>query len=105
MTAKEPRQITLPEWIFDQVGQRFLVYITPDGVAGCDGGHDSPQSVAKAKHLIQSISCIAKPPETKWVMVKIEAVPEFKGKVNQSAINTLNEIAPIRADLRKKGKG
>lgn len=88
------KEILLPLWIFDHPGEYFLVGIEPDGRVRVDGGHSKPSGVATAKHLHESIEVIKPPNGTKFVMVKVDCVPDFRGSVNQDAIDILNKVKP-----------
>ena len=85
-------QVALPSWMFGEngVGYRFLVLIRPDGTTSVDGGQSFGADVAKALHLHQSIAVIAPPAGTRALMLTVEEVPEFRGRVNNEAIATLN---------------
>jgi hypothetical protein len=95
------RRFSVPAWIFERTPAYFLLGLPPDSdVVDIDGGHSSPKGVAEAKHLRESIACIRPKPGTRFFMLKVEEVPEFKGKVNNSAIATLNEVAKINKKNR-----
>ena len=93
-TTDSRPKVSVPAWIFAETDRcnRFLLYITPEGKADVDGGHDDPADVAEAKHLFERIALLRKPEGTRWVMVTIEEVPEFTGRVNESALATLNRL-------------
>lgn len=88
--------VTLDDFLFkpEQIGQRWLVLIKPDGTVATDGGHEEESAVAKALYLHNSISIIRPPIGTRAFMVTIEEVPSFKGRVNETAIRTLNTNTP-----------
>ena len=88
----DQRKVLIPAWIFEKTDRynRFLLGIAPDGTVTIDGGHDTPNSVAKALKLFNSIACIKPKENTRWVMITVEEVSEFEGMVNQDAIDTLN---------------
>jgi hypothetical protein len=87
------KTIAVPAWIFEEKlhGDYFLLSIEPDGVS-VDGGHDKPVGVATAKHLIESISCIPKHPDRRYVMLRVMAVPDKHGRVSRRAIDALNAV-------------
>lgn len=91
--AETRPMLTLPRWMFDQVGDRFLVAIEPNGTAHSDGGHSDPQDVAKARELFQRLVIIRPPEGTRYVMVTIEEVPPFTGRLNEEAVAWNNHVA------------
>ena len=89
-------QITVSSWAFDDPSETcnyYLLTINPDGTAETDGCHSTPQGVAKAKRLIESISAIRKQHGRRYVMLQVRPVPVHTGRVNQEAIDTLNSAA------------
>lgn len=94
MDSSVPKDLLVPAWIFDHLGEYFMIGIEPDGRVRVDGGHSKPQGVAKAQRLHEAIAVIQPLAGTKFVMVKVEKIPAFKGGVNEAAINTLNQAAP-----------
>lgn len=90
-----PGRISVPAFVFDGLHDECNYYLLSiaDGVADPDGCHSSPQGVAKAKRLIESISAITKHPDRRYVMIRVMAVPDHTGRVNQEAIDTLNGTA------------
>lgn len=65
-----------------------------------DGPHSSPKGVERALKIINGISFLREP-NTKFVMVTIEEVPETGEKVNEEAIDDLNEM---QSKLMNHGK-
>ena len=86
------KTIEIPAFMFDCTGDWFLVGIEPNGKAFIDGGHDTKQDVAQAKELYESIGCIRPLEETRYLAVKIEKVPAYKGRLNDKAIRALNAM-------------
>jgi hypothetical protein len=86
--------VAVPAWILEPKhhGEYFLLCLSPNGVS-VDGGHDKPAGVATARHLIESLACISKHPDRRYVMVRVMPMPEKRGKVNRKAIDALNAIA------------
>lgn len=82
--------IPIPAWILNHPGEYYLLIIHPDGTTSADGGHASKAGVAKAKVLHESIAIIRPPAGSKYVMIKVDDVPEHKGRVNLNAIDMLN---------------
>lgn len=88
-----PRSLTIPAWVLEAKGQRFLVGISSGDHVIIDGGHSTPDAVAKAQVLHEKIAAIRAPGDVKWYMLTVEEVPEFVGKVNEEAIKTLNQAS------------
>ncbi len=88
-------EISVPAFVFDGPRDECNYYLLSiaDGRAEPDGCHSSPQGVAKAKRLIESINAIRKHPDRRYVMIRVMPVPEHTGRVNQDAIDTLNDAA------------
>lgn len=91
--------IMVPSFVFDGPHDGCSYYLLSiDGdVADADGCHGSPQGVAKAKRLIESINAIRKPAGRRYVMIRVSEVPDHTGRVNQDAIDTLNDAHAGRA--------
>ena len=94
--TRKVEPITVPGWIFEerQQGQYFLLSVDRFGVVNIDGGHSSPTGVSKAKEVIQRLGLGEK--ERIWVMLKVDSVPEFKGKLNDGAIATIRNAREER---------
>lgn len=73
----------------------YLVGVMPDGTLSyVDGSHDTPQGVATAQELYQSIGIYKDKQPVRWVMVTASPVPQItakaKKRINRKAIATLN---------------
>lgn len=92
--------ILVPKWVFEKIHptcNKFLLSIFDDDTSDPDGCHEDAQGVAEAKSLIARLGLGRK--ERKTVMITVEEVPEFEGKHNEEAIETL---APIIRKYQKK---
>lgn len=74
----------------------YLVGVMPDGsLSYVDGSHSSPQDVAKAREIYQSIGLFKDMQPKRWAMVTVSNVPditnETKVSINQDAISTIND--------------
>lgn len=83
-------KIKLPAWIFDQKSTYFLICINSDGTTTIDGGHSRPENVVKAMQIIESLNCITKQAGRKYVMIRVEDVPDYQGDINWGAIERMN---------------
>lgn len=93
----ERETVALPRWIFDHIGELFLVGIEPNGKTHVDGGHSEVVDVARARELFQRLAAIRTPEGTRFVMVSIEEVPQFAGTLNEEAIVANNRAAALSA--------
>lgn len=101
MKIGDREYVLVPKWLFEKVHpecNKFLLSIFDDDIADLDGCHDHAQGVAEARHLIQRLGL--GPKERRVVMITVEEVPEFTGKVNEEAITVL---APVIKKYKKKG--
>jgi hypothetical protein len=92
----------VPKHVFDEVHKdcnKYLLSIFEDDTTDVDGCHGDAQGVAKAKVLISRLGL--GPKERKSVMITVEVVPEFTGKVNEEAIATLAPV--IKRYKNRKG--
>lgn len=92
----------VPKWVFDDVHadcNKYLLSIFEDDTTDVDGCHGDAQGVAKARTLIARLGL--GPKERKSVMITVEVVPEFTGKVNEEAIATLAPV--IKRYKNRKG--
>jgi hypothetical protein len=90
MRVSDREYVLVPKWLFEKVHpecNKFLLSIYDDDTADLDGCHDDAQGVAQAQHLIKRLGLGSK--ERRTVMITVEEVPEFTGKVNEEAIATL----------------
>jgi hypothetical protein len=96
--------VLVPKWLFKEAHttsncNKFLLSIFDDDTTDLDGCHETAQGVAEAKELISRLGLGRK--ERRTVMITVEEVPEFKGKLNEEALATL---APaVKVYNRKKG--
>lgn len=59
-----------------------------------DGPHSNPSGVAQALKIIGGLTFLGGLKEgEQYAMVTVQPVPDLKVKVNQDALNTLNEAA------------
>ena len=99
--------VLVPRWIFGGVNgekihpdcNKFLLSIFEDNTAEVDGCHGDAQDVAKAQTLISRLGLGSK--ERRSVMITVEEVPKFTGKVNEEAIATLAPV--IKKYKNRKG--
>lgn len=94
------KEIAVPAWIFDRIGDYFMVGIEPDGRVRIDGGHRGPDGVAKAVAMHKSIKAIQSPDGTRFIMVRIQEVPDRKVRLNQKAIDQLNDLPGHRGAIK-----
>jgi hypothetical protein len=97
--------VLVPKWLFDRHFRssecnKFLLSIFDDDTSDLDGCHGDAQGVAKAKHLIERLGL--GPKERRTVMITVEEVPEFTGKVNEEAVATL---APVVKKYKNRKRG
>ena len=99
--------VLVPKWIFGENNEKlhpdcnkYLLSIFEDDTTDVDGCHGDAQGVAKAKVLIARLGL--GPKERKSVMITVEVVPEFKGKVNEEAIATL---VPVIKKYKNRKRG
>lgn len=74
----------------------YLVGVMPDGsINYVDGSHSTPQGVAKARDLYQSIGLFKDMQPKRWAMVTVSNVPDITDKtmasINRDAISTIND--------------
>ena len=103
MKIGDREYVLVPKWLFEKIHpecNKFLLSIYEDDRADLDGCHDNAQGVAQAQHLIKRLGLGSK--ERRTVMITVEEVPEFTGKVNEDAIATL---APVIKRYKNKKKG
>ena len=86
--------ISIPQWLTfeEHRGELFMLAIEPSGKTHIDGGHSTPAGVRKARELFQAIAIIRPPEGTRYMMLKVEAIPEGKTRLNKSAIRALNSL-------------
>jgi hypothetical protein len=92
--------VLVPKWLFEKIHpdcNKFLLSIYEDDRSDLDGCHSDAQGVAQAQTLIQRLGL--GPKERRTVMITVEEVPEFTGKVNEEAIATL---APVIKKYKNK---
>lgn len=82
----------LPAWIFDPAltGFYYLLRIRPDGTVDVDGGHDDAQDIIDARELHERIGAI-RVEGARYLMLRVDAVPDGTPVVNREAIQTLND--------------
>jgi hypothetical protein len=101
------KQVLVPLHLFDihPKCNKYLLSIDPTSDPALytgeeDGCHGTAQDVAEAKHLIQRL--FGENRHERFVMITVEEVPKFKGKVNEEAIKTL--VPVIRKYQKKTGR-
>lgn len=85
--------IAVPKWVLESPhpqGCNYYLLRIEGGVAEADGCHSDPSDVAKAKHLIESLNCITKAPDRRYVMIRVEEVEGTGGPINQESVDALN---------------
>ncbi len=95
--------VLVPKWLFEKVHpdcNKFLLSIFDDDTSDLDGCHDDAQGVAQAQTLIKRLGLGGK--ERRTLMITVEEVPEFTGKVNEEAIATL---APAIKKYKNRKRG
>lgn len=95
--------ILVPKWLVEKAHptcNRYLLSVDTQDVCDLDGCHDDAQGVASAKVLIQRLGLGAK--DRRYVMITVEEVPEFTGKHNEEAIETL---APVIKKYKNRKRG
>lgn len=99
--------VSIPAWVFTDLHDecnKYLLTVFPDGTGDVDGCHGDKEGVAEAQHLLDRLGLVKN--KAYQVMITIEPVPEFKGKVNEEAINTMRPIIEHYQEKKKKnGKG
>lgn len=105
MSKMQSLTVKIPRWVFDNLGDYFLVGIHPDRESVIiDGGLASKAAVAKALEFYNRIDCIRPPDGTKFVMIRIEEVPGFRGKIDEGKIKKLNSFGGLQPALSGRRK-
>ena len=97
--------LAIPSSIFRAADDRadlYLLAIKPDGSVSLDGGHSTPQGVAKARKLFERIATIRPPEGTRYLMLTVQEAPAPGGDVNREAIATLNRSGPGGGDADRR---
>lgn len=93
------KTISVPAFVFDlhESCQYYLIRIEGDQ-ADADGCHGDESGVVKAKRLIESLNCIRKSPGRRYVMIRVQEVPELDVEINQESVDVLSHEPSAKAD-------